>query len=333
MKKTELKASVLMIVCITIFGLVIGCSNVNQDNFEDVSWTLEDVYYGTNRSQSFNIIMPEGKKDVHAIVYLHGGFYYFGNKLWYPLFLTDFSDDNIFVTIDYRLTGVGFRANIHMDEMIADVDNALKKITEIANERGYTISGFILAGHSAGAHIGLLYGYQYFKENSTRPIKITACVSLAGPTDYTDDAGWSSMEYYGETVEDRLSMLSSIGTLLTGYEIKLTQADWTKQANWPEYENYAKKISPVMYVDSAAAIPPTLLVHGRDDIIVPYSNAERLAQALDNTDTPHKLITASGSGNNHMLGGEPSSTDSTEPITYTDQTWIDEVKAWMEAYL
>jgi acetyl esterase/lipase len=220
-----------------------------------------------------------------------------------------------------------------MDDMIDDVDNALKKIKDMANENGYNINDFILAGHSAGAHIGLLYGYKYFQENNTRPIKIAACVSLSGPTDYTDDIGWSSMTYYGETMEERLSFLSQMGTKLTGRKIELTQNDWTNQNNWSDYEIYVREISPITYVNNADKIPPTLLVHGVNDVIVPYSNSERLKDALDSASVAHKLITVTGSGDNHMLGGEPNETFSVKPITYKGQVWPTEVKEWLETYL
>jgi acetyl esterase/lipase len=320
------------IVIILFFCLMASCPNSAQENFAEVSWTFENVPYGGDKSQTFNILMPEEKGNVHAIVYLHGGFYYSGNKLWHPLFLTEFSENNIFATMDYRLIGLIGENNIHMDDMLEDVDKALEKIKDFAGEKGYTIKDFMLVGHSAGAHIGLLYGYKYFQENSNRQIKIAACVSLAGPTDYTDDEGWSSMEYYGETVSDRLSLLSWLGTELTGHKIELTQAEWTKQSNWSEYETHAQEISPIMYAYGPGEIPPTLLVHGPADRIVPYSNSKKLIDALNNT-VPHKLITVTGSGNNHMLGGEPNGTASLQPIKYKDQAWIDEATTWMETYL
>jgi acetyl esterase/lipase len=298
---------------------------------EKVTWTFENVLYGANIRQSFNIKMPKKKNNVHAVVYIHGGFYYSGNKLWYPLFLKDLSENNIFVTMNYSLISV-YNNIIHMDDMIEDVDNALKKIKDLAEENGCTINDFILAGHSAGAHIGLLYGYKYFQENNTRPIKIAACVSLSGPTDYTDDIGWSSMTYYGETMEERLSFLSQMGTKLTGREIELTQQDWTNQDNWFEYESDVNKISPITYVSDADKIPPTLLVHGVDDVIVPYSNSERLINALDSA-SEHKLIAVTGNGDNHMLGGSPNDTFSVKPITYKGQVWPNEVKEWLETYL
>ncbi|MDR1277928.1 MAG: alpha/beta hydrolase [Treponema sp.] len=314
-----------------IFCLAASCSNPNQDTSGDTFWTFKNASYGTDRNQTFNMIVPEGKDNVHAIVYIHGGFYYSGNKLWYPLFLKDYADNNIFATIDYRLISPIGKNIIHMDDMLEDVDKALQKIKELAGEKDCNITDFILVGHSAGAHISLLYGYTYLQEHTG--IEIAACVSLAGPTDYTDDDGWSSMTYYGE-MEKRLETLSWLGTELIGHEIKLTQADWTNQDNWSEYAAYARKISPITYVSGPAEIPPTLLVHGRNDVIVPYSNSERLNAELGKTSIPHKLITVeSPGGNNHMLGGEPNLTDSIEPIEYEEQEWVDEAKKWMETYL
>jgi triacylglycerol lipase len=314
--------ALIKIYAFIFFSLISSCSNV--------SWDFENASYGSDKYQTLNMKLPKGKIDVHAIVYIHGGFYYSGSKLWHPLFLTDYSENNIFATINYRLIG---RNNIHMDDMIADVDNALKKVLELAGENGYVVKDFILVGHSADAHIGLLYGYKYFQENDDRQIKVAACVSLAGPTDYTDDVGWLSMGYYGETLDKRLAQLSWLGTDLTGHEIKLSQSEWTKQNNWSEYENYAKEISPIMYIGETEKIPPTLLVHGTNDRIVPYSNSERLNNALDRTSTAHKLIAVTGSGNNHMLGGEPNGTDSVKPIEYKNQEWVNEVKEWIELYL
>ncbi|GHU86081.1 hypothetical protein FACS189473_5340 [Spirochaetia bacterium] len=305
-----------------VFGLLLtGCPMGSTG----IQWTAKNVSYGTHAQQTFNILIPE-KDTAHAIVYIHGGFYYAGNKLWYPQFLTDFAENNVFATIDYRL--VAQKNNtVHLADMVQDVDAALTKIRETAKANGVTISDFTLVGHSAGAHIALLYAYTYGQTD------VASCVSLAGPTDYTDDTGWSAMTYYGETIPERLAALSWLGTELTGRPISLTQENWTEQNNYPEFKADAEAISPVMYVDTPNALPPTLLVHGQDDRIVPYSNSARLNAALDAASVPHTLISPAGSGNNHMLGGEPIWTNSVDPITYTGQAWVNEAKTWMEVYL
>ena len=285
---------------------------------------LNNIQYGSDINQRFDIIIPN-KKLVHAIVYIHGGAYMIGNKFQYPQFLRKYVKNNIVASIDYRL--VNEDNKIKMDDIISDINNAFLKIIELADKNNVYIKGFILIGHSAGAQIGLLYGYK----NISDKIKITSCISLSGPTDYTDDLGWSSMTAWGQNLEARLQFFSTLGSTLTGYNIELTQVNWTKQKNYSEVKDYLLEISPITYVSKNRLIPPTLIVHARSDNQVPYSNAIKLREALENNSISHKLITPTGSGNNHMLGGEVISNNS--PIDFKNQSWVNETKKWIEYYL
>jgi acetyl esterase/lipase len=291
-----------------------------------IRWDYRNAAYGTDESQNFDIIIPKGK-EAHAIVYIHGGAYLTGNKLQYPSFLLDYAKNNVFVTMNYRL--VNTDNNVQMADILSDVNDALMKIIEISSSHNVTVKDFILVGHSAGGQISLLYGYKNYQENVK--IKIAACVSLAGPTDFSDDLGWSSMTMWGENLEARLLFLSRVGLKLAGHTIELTQLDWTKQKNYSAFKKHIMNISPIAYVNKNGKVPPTLLVHARGDDQVPYSNAVRLKTALDFTSVPHKLITPSGSANNHMLGGEAFS--SSMPTFYKDQIWVTEAKKWIEVYL
>jgi len=284
---------------------------------------FRNLPYGSDTSQRFDIICKGN--NVHAVVYIHGGAYFTGNKDEYPSFLTDYSENYLFASINYRV--INTENTIHMGSIISDVNDALEKIQEFSKVNGVNIKDFILVGHSAGGHIALLYGYKYFQKN--KHIKIAACISLAGPTDFTDDSGWSSMTMWGNNVEERLAFLSWMGTRLTRHTITLKQHNWTKQADYPEFKKYIMEISPIAYVSND--IPPTLLVHARNDDQVPFSNAIRLKTMLERTSVPHKLITPEGSGDNHMLGGKILAEN--KPIIFTAQSWVKEAKEWMELYL
>ena len=292
-----------------------------------IRWDYQNMAYGADESQNFDMIIPQ-KKETHVIVYIHGGAYLTGNKLQYPSFLLDYTKSNVFATIDYRL--VNADNNVQMADILSDVDNALLKIIEISGLHGVTVKDFILVGHSAGGNIGLLCGYKNYQKSTK--IKIAACVSLAGPTDFSDDLSWSSMPMWGENIESRLLFLSQVGSRLTGHTIQLTQKNWTRQRNYSEFKNHIMSVSPIAYVNNKTGkVPPTLLVHARGDDQVPYSNALRLKAALDSASVPNKLITPFGNGNSHMLGGEVYS--NTGPIFFENQKWVVEAKKWMEAYL
>jgi acetyl esterase/lipase len=194
------------------------------EKFCPIKWSFHNMMYGADASQKFDIFIPK-EKAVHVIVYIHGGAYLIGNKSQYPSFLTDYSKNNILVTIDYRL--INENNNIDIKDILSDVHAALVKILEVSNASGVTVKDFILVGHSAGGHIALLYGYKYFQKEEN--INIASCISMAGPTDFSDDLGWSSMAMWGERLETRLLFLSRIGSRLTGHTIELTQSNWTKQ--------------------------------------------------------------------------------------------------------
>jgi len=292
---------------------------------EKIKWDFQDVSYGSDIRQRFD--MACNGNDVHAIVYIHGGGYFTGNKMQYPSFLEDYTGSCLVATIDYRI--ITIENKITLKDIISDVNDAVSKIIELSNTNGINIKDLILVGHSAGGHIGLLYGYNYLQKSEK--IKIAACISLAGPTDFTDDIGWSSMGMWGEDFKTRLAFFSWLGSRLTNHSIQLTQHNWTKQKNYPEIKKYIESISPIMYVIKTKKIPPTLLVHGRSDNQVPYSNSVRLKLALDITSIHHKLITPVGNGNNHNLGGIAFSTD--EPTLYKEQTWVEELKEWIKDYL
>jgi len=140
------------------------------------------------------------------------------SRLQYPSFLPDYAK-NIFATIDYRLLNTD--DDVQIADILSDVNDALLKIIEISCSHNVTVRDFILVGHSAGGHIGLLYGYKNCQEDVK--IKISACINLTGPTDFSDDLGWSSMTMWCENVESRLLFLSLIGSKLTEYTIGLMQ--------------------------------------------------------------------------------------------------------------
>ena len=297
---------------------------MESDKNNTIKWDFSNQKYGDHKDQILDIKIPE-KKNAHAIVYIHGGAYMVGDKSQYPSFLAAYSKNSIIAAINYRM--VKDSTNVCMEDILSDVNAAMAKITGISGAHNVSIKDFILLGHSAGGHIALLYSYKYPRERT----KVSACLSLAGPTDFTDDLSWSRMTMWGENFKERLAFFSVLGSLLTGREIKLKQAYWTLQKNYAEFKKYILDISPVAYVSEANKNPPTLLVHARSDNQVPYSNAVRLKTALAAVSVPHKLITPVGTANNHMLGGECHGDNS--PVFYENQPWVAKAMDWLEKHL
>ena len=140
------------------------------------------------------------------------------------------------------------------------------------------------------------------------------------------------MSMWGEDIKSRLLFFSRVGTKLTGHTIELSQYNWTKQKDYPEFKKHLIDISPITYIyNRTGEVPSTLLVHARSDNQVPYSNAVRLKSALEDTFISHKLITPAGSADNHNLGGVLYTKGSS--VIYDNQTWVYEAKSWIEQYV
>jgi dipeptidyl aminopeptidase/acylaminoacyl peptidase len=62
----------------------------------------------------------------------------------------------------------------------------------------------------------------------------------------------------------------------------------------PNALEVARKVSPLTYV--RAGLPPTITIHGDNDVTVPYSEAVRLHDALAKVNVPNELVTIKGAG-------------------------------------
>jgi len=82
--------------------------------------------------------------------------------------------------------------------------------------------------------------------------------------------------------------------------------------------------SPVRHVSHDD--PPMLLIHGTDDALVPVSQSEALASALETAGVPHRLIVVEGA--RHGFDLEVGGRDLVpEIIAFLDASWKDGKKS------
>ena len=138
--------------------------------------------------------------------------------------------------------------NVHDPVLSNDVSAALDYVTAHASDYHVASGTFAVVGHSAGAHLALLAGYKYNSQG-----RIKAVASLAGPTNLADPT---------------FLAVPTIRGLIERY-LGVTQA--SQPARWTG-------ASPVSV--ATATSPPTILLHGRVDVLVPYTQAEQLNTRL-----------------------------------------------------
>jgi acetyl esterase/lipase len=229
--------------------------------------SIADVSYGTDAAQRMDVFLPAARTTTttKAIVVIHGGGWITGDKTdmnqFLPVIKQQLPEYAIF-NINYRLgtsTANPFPAQEN------DVKAAMNFILSKATEYQFNTEKVVLLGASAGGHLALLQGYK-----QTTP-KVKAVVSLFGPTDIT--------ALYNSYPANSLNQLA-IGILLGG----------TPTANPSLYQSS----SPVNYV--TAQTPPTLLLHGTADPIVPIAQSIALKTNLDASGVSVKMVTYANAG-------------------------------------
>lgn len=253
------------------------------DNAKYTACRYLDITYGDHERQNLNLYLPKEKSgDVGLILMIHGGSWCAGDKRGYD------DDLNEWCTIyGYATASINYHyisSESHCDDIMNDIGLALSKIKETARvEGGINIEKVMLMGHSAGAHLSLLYAY---KRVETAPIKPVAVVSYSGPTDLTDE------NYYSSQMLCDKDWYFDLFSHLAGGDIN---AD---NYQTPIIQEKLIEVSPVNYITSNTV--PTLICHAYEDNIVPYSNAITLKNRLQECGIKHDLVSFKNSG--HSLG-------------------------------
>lgn len=109
----------------------------------------ENIGYGVDKEQSYDVYFRENSKDNPIIIYVHGGGWTQGDKSAYDGFSIQYADRGYtVVNINYRLMQ---HPKIGMDEMIKDVKLAIEHIFENAQTyKGNSKEVFVFAESAGG---------------------------------------------------------------------------------------------------------------------------------------------------------------------------------------
>ncbi len=202
----------------------------------------EDIYYN-----------PTATKPTPVVFNIHGGAWKKGNKEAQGGFDLYFKQGFAVVNIEYRLSG-----QATAPAAIEDVRAAMLYVVKHAKELNIDPYKIVVSGSSAGAHLALMAGLLQndnkfdgdFKK--VKKYKIQAIIDRSGITDVWD---WA----YGKN--------------LTSPSAALWLGDKKND------EAFAKTVSPIYYVKKTS--PPTYIIHGDADPVVPYQQAQALKAKFD----------------------------------------------------
>jgi acetyl esterase/lipase len=227
--------------------------------------TYLNVPYGSDGLQKMDIYLPKGRSitNTKIVLLIHGGGWKEGDKSeMTPLLdsLRQRKPEYAYVNINYRLAALP--NNLYPtapNDVKAAIDFILSKNEEykISKKTG-------LLGGSAGGHLALLHAY---KNNLANEVKCV--ISLFGPTELHTLYNFGSLPI-------QLTLFNFIGNTSGGNVTAYTEA------------------SPYNYI--TAQTPPTLMLHGTADLLVPVQQSRLLKTKLDQLGVINQLVEYPGLG-------------------------------------
>lgn len=224
--------------------------------------TLNNVAYGTDPKQKMDVYLPANRNSdsTKLVIVIHGGGWNRGDKAELAPYISELQKrlpGYAFANINYRL----FNFNSGSNKFPAQ-ENDVKAAIEFLKTKSaeYKISpNIILLGASAGAHLALLQGYKNSDHGNVKAI-----ISFFGPSDLT--------ELYNNPGNPGIPLLLNA---LTG-------------TNPSENKTLYQQSSPIYFV--TAQSPPTLLLQGGRDVLVPENQSVLLKNKLQNLGVAHQYI-------------------------------------------
>lgn len=195
------------------------------------------------------------------LVFIHGGGWKNGERSDYLPYLIPFAMKGyVTATVSYRLL-----ADSIYPACIEDITDAVRWFCSNGGNYGYDPGRIALIGGSAGGHLSTLAGYGWKKSgqypclpqgrDTVNECRVKAVVDIYGPVDLTTDYARSH----------------PLVTALIGH-------------SYEEAPDLYSNASPVTYLDRND--PPTLILHGTSDSLVPVSQSDDLKKSLDSLGIP-----------------------------------------------
>lgn len=219
---------------------------------------------GQTKSLTLDIYLPKGLQTAApVVVYIHPGGWSSGKKEDVAKYVSNLTNAGFaVVSINYRLSGdTVFPAQIH------DCKGAIRWLRANGSRYKLETTNIGVYGHSAGAHLAALLGTTSNRKTATSgAVTLDLEGSVGGNTQFSNTVQ-AVADFFGPSnlVEFYKVQTEGSGSNLVGCTI-------------PTCTDKAILASPTTYISRAS--PPTLIMHGTADEIVPYSQSVLLDSLL-----------------------------------------------------
>lgn len=198
------------------------------------------------------------------LVFIHGGGWKSGQRADYLVYLTHFAKlGYVTATLSYRLIG-----DAPYPACAEDITDAVGWLFDHAADYNYDPDRIALIGGSAGSHLAMLAGYGW-KKPAANPDNLKLDSTAIQKVNHKIKA---VVEIYGPV------------NLTTEYARNHPTVTGLMSRPYSEIPELYRQASPITYVDKNS--PPTLILQGTADELIPMSQAEALRDKLDSLGVP-----------------------------------------------
>lgn len=246
----------------------------------------EDVIYGrkSGMALTMDVFQPARPNGCGLLFLVNGG--WLSSKAT-PMMVTIRSDDySLYLARGYAVFAVvtSSQPKFTIPELMNDVERAVRYVRTNAMKYGVRSDRLGVLGSSSGGHLALSAAARggLGKADSTDPVEressaVQAVACFFPPTDF--------LNYGGPGI-------SGVGE----GPLAPLQVAFGPLALTPEgRESLGREISPIYFI--TAKLPPTLIIHGDADTVVPLQQSESFVKRAADAGAPHvNLIIRAGKG-------------------------------------
>jgi Esterase/lipase len=204
----------------------------------------------------------------------------------------------------------GCQPKFTIPEILLDMHRAVRYIRYHAKDYGIDPNRLGITGGSAGGHLSLMQGCAGDNGNSSArdPIdrassRVQAVACFFPPTDFLNYGQEGRNPFAGSKPE---AMYKPFRPPFDFHELNVEENLYERVTDQAKFLEIVKAISPITHV--SADDPPTLIIHGDKDTLVPLQQAQIMIDKLKAAGVKAELVVKAGGGHGWPTMGQDMAT-------------------------
>jgi acetyl esterase/lipase len=275
-----------MLRLVIVAGLICSPLALGQESTPPAFQRTKDIIYGRKHGMALtmDVFLPAKDRNGAAVIWVVSGGWFSSHLNINAAFVDEF------LKRGYTVFAVvhGSQPKFTIPEILEDMHRATRYIRSHAKEYGFDPNRIGISGASAGGHLSLMQGMAGAPGDpkAKDPIdrvssRVQAVACFFPPTDFLN---------YGKKGEDALGrgVLVNYKAAFVFQEFDKSTKAYVPVTDEQRFLAIGRKISPITHVTSDD--PPTLIIHGDADKLVPIQQAEIVVAKLKKAGVPEGAV-------------------------------------------